>query len=114
MTTKFSMTRDINGYNGFGLISADDKYSMILATNVEQHFTVPGNFQNWLAVFAYAPGSSVWTAFNNTAAFPSGSVSSTTSELNPAGRQVKAGDVISLITNDSTNDQVGVMLYALQ
>jgi len=114
MSTPFSMARDINGYNGFGIDFCDDNKEMILAANVEQHFTVPSNYQDWLAIFSIQPGSAVWVANNHTAAVPSGSIADTTSQLNPTARRVRAGDVISLITSDSTNDQVGVSLYWLR
>jgi hypothetical protein len=110
--SKFNLTRDINGYNGFGLKFCEDNQSAILAANVEQHFTVPGNYANWIAIFSYEPGASVWVADNFTAVVPSGSLAATFSELNPTAREVKAGDVISLITSDD-NVQVGICLYAL-
>jgi len=113
MSTKFSMTRDINGYNGFGLMPADDKWRAVLIPNIEDHFTIPATYENWLAIFAIEPGNSIWVTFNNTATVPSGGFSTTVCELNPVGRQLKAGDVISMITGDQTNDAVGVLLYAL-
>jgi hypothetical protein len=112
MTTKFAMTRDVNGYNGFGLIPAEDKYSTTLAATVAQTFTVPDNFQNWIAVFSFEPGSSVWVAHNTTATLPGGSVASSVSELNPTVWQVKGGDTISAISNNTTAE-IGVKFYAL-
>jgi hypothetical protein len=111
MSTSFSMARDINGYNGFGIDFCDDSYSMIMAPNVAQSIVVPINYKTWIAIFTYTPGSSVWVANNATAAVPVGAVSITTSQLNPTARRVRAGDTLSLITSDATNDQVSVCFY---
>lgn len=112
-STKFSMTRDINGYNGFGLMPAYDKFSTTLLANTPQTFTVPNNFGRWLAIFMIEPGDSIWCALNDTAALPGGSVAATTSELNPTAWEVLGGSTISIITAD-TSDYVGIKFYVLQ
>lgn len=109
-STYFSMTRDINGYNGFGLVPATDKQSMLLATSVAQSVTVPSNHQKWIAIFGIESGASVWVALNTTAVVPAGAASATSSELNPTAWQVSAGDTISFITADASA-QVGVKFY---
>lgn len=111
MSTKFNMTRDINGYNGFGVPFALDGQSAILAANVEQHITVPSNYQNWIAIFSFTPGSNVWVDGITTAIVPSGAFSATTAELNPAARFVTAGQTLSFKTSDVTNPQVSVIFY---
>lgn len=103
MSTKLCMTRDINGYNAFGLIPTYDVYGASLTANAEQHVVVPSNFQYWLAVFTYSPGANVWVDFAGTATVPGGTVGLIQSVLNPAGRQVKAGSTISFITADATS-----------
>jgi hypothetical protein len=112
---KFIMTRDINSYNGFGLPFSTDKWSTTLLDGVEQTVTVPkspySDCPNVLAVFSFAPGSSIWVANNETATVPGGSFASTSSELNPAARSVKGGDVLHFITNDAS-DELGVIFYA--
>jgi hypothetical protein len=113
MSTRFGMIRDINGYNGFGLIFADDKYNTTLAAGVAQTLTIPSNAAKWLAILAYEPGGTVWVANNATAALPGGSMASATSELNPTARLVKAGDVLSFITSDTTLG-IGITLYILE
>ena len=102
MSTKLSMTRDINGYNAFGLLPTYDIQAGALAANTEQHFTVPANNEYWLAIFTFQSGASVWVDFTGTATVPASSVASVNTVLNPSGRQVKAGSVISLITSDTT------------
>lgn len=109
--TKFSMTRDINGYNGFGVPFTLTARSAILTATVEQHFTVPSNYPFWIAIFSYSPGAAVWVDGITTAAAPTGAFAATTSELNPAARYVKAGDVLSFITADITSPAVSVLLY---
>lgn len=111
-STLLNMTRDINGYNAFGLQFAKDSYQTTLSASAAQSLTVPSNFAVWTAVFAYTPGAEVWVADNTTATLPSGSFSSTASQMNPTVRQVLAGDVLSFITSNATAD-VGVSLYAL-
>jgi hypothetical protein len=112
--TMFNMTRDINGYNGFGLKFSENLYSATLTQLVTQTLTIPGEHAKWLAIFAYEDGATVWVADNATAAVPVGAtIVATTSERNPIAREVKAGDVLSFITPDTTSD-IGVALYALQ
>lgn len=123
MPTPFSMTRDINGYNGFGLQFSLDKYSATLATGVDTTLTVPAggplgsgtNFttNRYIAIFSYEPGSTVWVALNGTAAVPAGGTfASTTSELLPTARFVKSGDILHFKTADASA-VVGVTFYVL-
>ena len=111
--TKFNMTRDINGYNGFGLVPANNIYGANLAQNVAQTLvTVPSTYKNWIAIFSVDPGLRIFAAYNTSATAYSGTAGSVTSELNPIAWQVKAGDTISVLTPD-TACYVGVKLYAL-
>ena len=123
MTTLFSLTRDINGYNGFGRRPADDKSSVTLSASTDTTVSVPAGTTigsghstvvlQWLAIFSYTPGSSVWVANNATAAVPAGATfASTTSSLNPTCFQVKTGDVLHFISGVA-NTSVGVEFYAL-
>jgi len=107
MSTKFNMTRDVAGYNGFGIPFAEDGYSMVLAAGVAQSVTVPDNYPNWIAIFGYTPGATVWVNGITTAVAPTGAASATTAKLNPSARYVKAGDIISFITSDVA----GAMAY---
>lgn len=112
MTTPFSMTRDINGYNGFGLEFSDSNQGTTLATGVAQSFTVSGGKAKYLAVFSFEPGASVWVAKNTPAALPTGAFASVDSIQNPTARVVRQGDTLSFITN-ATTAYVGVTLYAI-
>lgn len=123
MTTKFTMSRDVNGYNAFGVVPSDTKYSATLTISTDTSLTVPGGMglggngfygnSRWLAIFNFTPGASVWFANNATAAVPVGaSFASTTSELNPAAREVAGGDVLHFICG-SANVSVSVAFYSL-
>lgn len=123
VSTPFSLTRDINGYNGFGVQFSLDKYSCTLSASTDTTLTVPATASlggahtqtanPFIAIFSFTPGSEVWISNNATAAAPAGNTfAASTSELNPAGRQVQAGDVIHFFTTASNVD-VGVTFYAL-
>lgn len=109
MSTKFNMTRDINGYNGFGIQPTYDIYGATLATSTVATIAVPSNYPNWIAIFSYSPGTNVWVSFTGTAAIPgSSSFSLVNSSLNPAARMVERGMTISLITSDAGGSEVSV------
>ena len=108
MSTKFNMTADINGYNGYGIMPTYDMQSGLLAVGVAQSVTVPDNYPYWIAIFSYTPGASVWVSFTTTALAPTGAASATSSCLNPSARRVAAGTTISLITADANNPLYGI------
>lgn len=111
--TKLVLTRDINGYNTFGLPFSSQKKDTTLATTVEQTVTAPvTNLKGYLAVFSFEPGAKVWVALNATATLPGAAFADTDSELNPTAREVPAGGVLHFITNDTTAE-VGVSFYEL-
>lgn len=123
MTTKFMMTQDINGFNGFGLPFTDTAYSCTLTTSTDTTLTVPNNIAigrqgpstvaQSIALFSYDPGSSVWVADGATAAAPAGATFvATSSELNPAARLVNGGDVLHFFTT-GTGVNVSVSFYSL-
>lgn len=123
MATKFSMTRDINGYNGFGLVFTDTAYSCTLTANMNTTLTVPNGDQlggaglsqsanaKLIAIFTFDPGSTVWVANNTAASAPAGATfAATVSEGNPVARTVTAGDVLNFLTT-GTGVNVGVAFY---
>lgn len=114
MATKLNFGRDIQGMNAYAPATADNKFSVNLATLTETNVLVPNDVQNWIAVFSYQPGTSVWVDLTgNTAAVPVGStLQPTTSEQNPGSRTVLAGTKISMISGNA-NATVGVSLYAV-
>lgn len=113
MSTKLSLTRDINGYNAFGIMPTYDVYAGSLAANAAQSVVVPSNFEYWLAVFTYSPGANIWVDFITTATVPTTTVGSVSTVLNPAGRQVKAGSTISFITSDTTTPFICIELQVI-
>ena len=113
MTTKLSITKEINGSVTFALPTSDIKFSTELAAGVAESFTVPVTIKKGVAIFSFEPGASVWVAINNSAvvAVP-GVFIATNSELNPTVRNIKAGDVVEVITSQ-VGIQIGASLYAL-
>jgi hypothetical protein len=125
MATLFSMTRDVAGYNGFGLKPTDTAYSVTLSANTDTHFVVPSmsaiggtntainNNPVLIAIFYFTPGAEVWCALNATAIVPAGDTwGATTSEGNPSAWQVNGGDAIHVITA-ATGVSVGIRLYVI-
>lgn len=109
MSTKFSMQRDINGYNGFGVLPTTDIQAAYLTASAAQSITVPDNYPVWIAIFSYSPGSSIWVSFDgDDAVLPGASFASSNSCLNPSARTVKAGSTISLITSDTFEPGVSI------
>ena len=117
------MTRDINGFNGFGLVFTDTAYSATLPASTDTTLTVPSaigigkqgfaTVAQTLAIFSYEPGTSVWVAINTTAAVPAGATFATTSsELNPAARLLNGGDILHFITA-GTDIDVSVSFYSV-
>lgn len=123
MTTKFNMSRDINGFNGFGLKMTDTAYSATLATTTDTTLTIPSTIgigkqgpatvAEWVAIIESDPGTSVWVALNATAGVPAGaSFAATASALNPGAIDVLGGDVLHFYTS-GTGVNVSVRLYSL-
>ncbi len=114
MSTQLNFGRDVQGMNAYAPFTSTNKYNATITNGAETHITVPSDSENWIAAFAYQPGSNVWVDLTGaTAAIPAGAtLTACTSELNPGQRKVLAGSKISMITDDSTAD-VGVILYAV-
>lgn len=111
MATNFAMIKDCTAQTTHALPFSDDKYSAALATSTATALTVPIAHPKYVAIFTYEAGATVWVANNATAAVPAGaSFATTTSELNPVAREVKAGDVLSFTTSDASA-VVGVTFY---
>lgn len=111
---KLNFQKDVQGFNSFSPVQADQKYSATLASSGNSTITVPSTDENWVAAFSFAPGATMWVSVGGTAAAPAGATfASTTSELNPGSRKVKAGDVIDIL-NSGTASEVGVVLYVVE
>lgn len=128
MTTSFQMSRDINGFNAFGIVFTDVAYSATLASDTDTPLIVPSSAAiggssytglgtiskpRLIAIFVYTPGAEVWVANNSSASVPAGaSFVLTNSELNPAAREVRGGDVLHFYTAGSAVS-VSVIFYWL-
>lgn len=122
MAIPFNMTRDINGFNGFGLKPSDIIYSATLTANTDTSIAMPttmptgyGSMRKpqWIAIFHYTPGAEVWVANNIAASVPGGaSFALTSSKGNPAAYSVLGGDVLHFFTT-GTAVNVDISLYAI-
>lgn len=113
MSTKLAFQRDVQGYNSFAPTPATDIQGASVTSASETHFTVPSNFQNWVAAFTY--GANVfWVRVGGAAAAPgSATFVSTTSLFCPGSLSVQAGQEISVYNNGANTADVGVALYAI-
>lgn len=123
MTTKYTQTRDINGYNGFALPISDTAYSATLAAATDTTLTVPSTIgvgkqgpatkAQSVAIIKYTPAASVWVAVGATAAVPAGaSFAATGSLLNPESILVSGGDVLHFFTTPA-NVNVSIAFYSI-
>ena len=113
MSTLLNFSRDVQGYNAYAPQFPTDIFTATLADGTAESVTVPSNFPVWIMTISITPGSEVWVSRTTTAAIPAGgSFAAAKSELNPGPRTVFAGDVISLITPNTTTD-VEVAFYAV-
>lgn len=114
MPTIFNMTKDVAGYNGFGIVVSDDGYSGFLAQNVEDSVIVPSDYQKYIAIFSYTPGANVFVDMTRDATVPVGAIAADTSRLNPQARMVTKGTEISFITPDTPGAYVTIEFLAVQ
>lgn len=106
--------RDTQGLNAYAPDLANNMYSAAFASGDEDDITVPSTSDEWIAVFSYQPGGTIWVSVNDTAAPPAGNTfAATTSFLLPAQLKVKKGDTISCYNNSTTDQDVGIALYAV-
>lgn len=119
--TRYNINDYSKGINGFGLTFCDTIYSVTLAADTVTNVTIPGNSgvgpavyttEYFLVLMSYEEGTTVWVANNQTAAAPVGDTFAlSTSEINPDGRLVKAGDVLSFLVEDTTAE-ISVAIYS--
>lgn len=108
------MTRDINGYNGFGIGPTANIQGCSLAANTAQTFTAPSSTGWWIAIFSPTPGAQIFVDFTGaTATLPSGTVGAVTVALNPSARRIAGGSTFSVITPDATSPYVTVEYQAV-
>ena len=94
---------------------SDTCVQFALAATTAQNYTLPGDkTQKYRLKFSYISTSNIWVGYNVTAAVPGAGTHTTTSalEFRPKIRYAQGGDVISLITPDTTA-QVGLSLLGI-
>lgn len=125
MTTPYSMIRDINGYNGFGLPLSDSTFNSYLTAGTNETLTVPsdnsvgitsGNPRHkFVARLVFTPGKQIFVAINQEAFFTASGPFDVTHSAQFTQNElilVNAGDVINVKTPDS-GCTVTVSFYAL-
>lgn len=124
MTTLYNVNKNFQGFNGFGAPFCDKIFTTTLGANTEATVTVPSTLSpgmapsattsnTFLAVFGYSAAATVFVAKNATAAVPAGnSLQSSTSEINPPAKIVKAGDVIHIVSAGTPS--VSIAFYSTQ
>lgn len=101
----------------FSLGFATIKYSVALAGSSDTTLTIPGSAPRYKALIKVGGAGIVWASLNATAAVPAGTtIAAVSSEIVtaevPICREVRAGDVLHLITATATTN-VSIVLYAL-
>jgi hypothetical protein len=124
LPTTYNINRAIASTIGaYGAPFATHKFTTTLGAATEATLTVPGiatlgninssSKAQWMAVFSYEAAKKIYVAVNATAAVPAGNtLAASTSSLNPPGRIVKEGDVISVISG-AVGD-MSIELYYVQ
>jgi hypothetical protein len=113
LPTKFNMTKDVAGYNGFGVTPCLDSYTGLLAVGVADSVVTPSEYPAYIAVLSYTPGSNVFVDTVTTAAAPVGAIAASSACLNPSGLRVLKGTTISFITPDAAGAYVSVRFFVV-
>lgn len=106
--TKFNMTKDIGGYNGFGVDICVDTFSGKLTQDVVDSVNVPGDYEFYIAVFTYSPGIDVFVNGVGTASAPGGSTVASQSVLLPSALRVK-GSIAATGTSAAVTSTLSYM-----
>jgi hypothetical protein len=111
-TTKFNLTKDLAGYNTFGVRTSNEIRGVFLASGVAQSTVTPSDSTDYAVLVSITPGANVFVDFTGaTATAYTGTLGPVTSELNPQVREVKAGQSISVITPDAGGAYVEISFY---
>lgn len=110
-STLLDFGRDVQGLNAYAPQFPIDIFTATLAAATAKSVTVPSSAPVWIMYIRVQPTGWVWVSRTATAAVPAGSsLASATSDLAVGTiefkRTVYAGDVISVITPNTTCDIV--------
>lgn len=113
MSTVLNFQKDVQGFNTYAPRFSVNKLSTTLSNGIEETFTIPAYFANCVISIVPNAGGNIWVSVNESSQLPtSGSFIASNSEQNPGPRLVNGGDVVHVITSQSTCD-VSVILYAV-
>jgi hypothetical protein len=114
MSKLLNFASDQQGTSAYAPLFPDDAKSVSLAVGNNQSFTVPSTYNNWVLGLVYSSNPEVWVSVGNTAAPPAGATwADTTSILNIAQLQVRAGDEVSFYNNGASSVRIGAVLYGI-
>lgn len=107
MSMQLEFGRDLQGFNAYAPQFPTDIYTATLAASTAKSVTVPSSAPVWVMYIRMEPTGWAWVSRTTTAAVPAGSsFASSQSDLAVGTiefkRTVFAGDVISLITPNTT------------
>lgn len=124
MATKYSIDKNIDGVNGFGLPFSDTVFTATLAVATDTSLVVPltsaigvpvQTNNKWIAVMKYCRKTAtlpVFVAVNAAAAVPAGvAFAASTSEIEPEAKYVKSGDTLHFICTAAAD--ISVAFYAV-
>lgn len=109
MSTALHFARDMQGYSADAPQFPADIYTAKLGALSAASVTVPENFSSWVMYVRVQPNGWLWVSNGSVASVPAGSSFASASSELVCGtieyrRSVKAGDVISFITENTTCD----------
>ena len=112
MSTLLNFETDVGGRNAYAPNPCTDIYTATLGAGTPASLTVHSKFAVWVVAFSVQPGADVWVNFSGAAASvpAGGTLTASTSTLNPGQRRVLAGSTISVITGSTTAD-ISIELY---
>lgn len=114
MSTLLNLARDVQGYPTRGAQFSTDMFSSTLAAGTAASFTVPSNYSTWLMRIKVQPTGWCWISRTTTAAVPAGDTFAASTSDMAVGTllnewEVYAGDVISMISANTTCDVVAAL-----
>lgn len=102
MSFQFNTFRDGSGSAAYApLLTHVNKTQTTLLAGIEQTFTMPTDAKNYVVLFGYNQGATVFIGWGSSAiSTPGASFSSTTADINPQARTVPGGTILRFKTID--------------
>lgn len=101
-TTKLNIIPDINGRPSYALQQSNVIYTGLLTANAAQSVIAPTDSAAYLVRIGVSNGADIYVSVNGAATVPTGSPTSSTTEVNIAQTYVSAGGTVSVITTEDS------------